>query len=51
MEVGETREVEFHQYCKKCEYVKVDENEEPCYECISTAVREHSRKPINFKEK
>lgn len=51
MIVGETKEVDFHQYCRACEYYEKKEDEEPCYTCIGEAVRTNSRKPINFKEK
>ena len=43
--------VEFDKYCKTCEFEKIDEFECPCHECLSEPVNEHSRKPVNYKEK
>lgn len=51
MEVGETREVDFHQYCKTCKNYKLSEEDDPCYECIGEAVRAHTRKPLHYDPK
>lgn len=40
--------VRFDLYCKDCKYRKLNENEEPCNECLTHAVNLHSRKPVNF---
>lgn len=45
------KEVHFDQYCKKCKHVKVDEEKEPCFECLSEAVNLYSHKPVRFEEK
>ena len=44
------REVEFHEFCPKCENKETKEVDEPCDSCLSEPVNE-SRKPVNFKEK
>lgn len=43
--------VEFHEYCKKCEFFELNESEEPCNECLSNPVNQNSKKPVNYKEK
>lgn len=45
------KEIRFDLYCKTCEYEKQTEDKEPCAECLDTAAREYSHKPINWKEK
>lgn len=40
--------VEYHNYCNKCRYKDVRGTDDPCHECLSTPVREDSRKPIKF---
>lgn len=42
--------VEFFDYCYKCEYKEIPENESPCWECLDKPVNEDSHKPINFVE-
>ena len=36
-----------------CEYMYVSETDDPCNECLSKAVNDNSRKPVNYiaKEK
>lgn len=43
------KEVYFH--CEMCVHEKVDENEYPCYICLSIIARENSHKPEYFKSK
>lgn len=43
--------VDFHKYCKLCEYEKNSEEKDPCHTCLSNPTNIHSAKPINFKEK
>lgn len=45
------KEVYFDQYCKKCKYKDVKENEEPCDECISEPTNLNSHKPVKYTEK
>ena len=42
--------VDFNKYCKTCKYLDVDEQEDPCNECLHNPVKEDSRKPINYTE-
>lgn len=51
MNEGETKEVYFHIYCKKCQYVNRRDDEDPCNECLENPYNEYSHKPVNFKEK
>ena len=45
------KEVYFHEYCKKCEYRKVSNDEEPCNECLGEPVNWNTHKPVKYKEK
>ena len=45
------RMVEFWRYCETCEYKELDENKEPCEECLDHPWNEYTSKPINWKEK
>lgn len=47
----EYKEVFFHQYCKTCEHESVDENKNPCEECLDNPTNLDSHKPINWEEK
>ena len=51
MNVGETKIVEFENWCKSCKYFETPENEDPCEECISQGVRAYSHKPEKWEEK
>ena len=46
----EMKEVYFNEYCNKCMYKDIREEDEPCSECVETSAREESHKPILFKE-
>ena len=48
---GTGKEVYFHKFCNKCTHEKVDENKEPCSECIAVSGREYSHKPLYFESK
>ena len=43
--------VDFHSYCKNCEYQDNIEVDDPCDECLTASANEYSKKPIHFKEK
>lgn len=43
--------VDFHEYCKRCEYWHKSESEDPCWKCLDTPTNTDSHKPVNFKEK
>lgn len=46
-----TKLVNYDQYCKSCEHFNKESYENPCHECLSTPVREYSRKPLCYKER
>lgn len=43
--------VDFHKYCKDCEYYKNKEYEDPCHDCLNNPTNVNSQKPVNFKKK
>ena len=45
------KEVDYFQYCHRCVHEEKTENEDPCWDCLTSPVNAHSRKPINFIEK
>ena len=47
-----TKLVDFHIWCSKCEHCNLKEDESPCNECLMYGGRDDgSRKPVYFKEK
>lgn len=48
---GLEKEVYFDEYCKKCKYEVLKEEEEPCYECLLYPVNQYSHKPVKYEEK
>lgn len=44
------KEVYFGEYCKKCKHMNCNSDEEPCNECLTNPVNEHSHKPVKFEE-
>ena len=51
MEETRFKEVYFDEFCSKCEFEKLAENEKPCCKCLNEPVNEYSHKPIKFKQK
>lgn len=45
-----TKLVNYHLYCKNCVHFAKAGWQDPCHECLSTPAREHSHKPLYFKE-
>lgn len=43
------KEVDFYDYCGKCQYSDTDGTEDPCYECLGEPIRDYTRKPLNWK--
>lgn len=43
--------VHFWEYCQKCKHENLDEDEEPCCDCLTYSVNVESHKPVCFKEK
>lgn len=50
-EIEQTKEVYFDFYCPKCEYDKLSESEDPCWNCLENPYNDSSHKPTYFKEK
>lgn len=48
---GDYKIVEFEKYCPTCKYYELDENEDPCYECLAEPANIDSHKPIKYEEK
>lgn len=42
-------EVNFQEWCPKCEHYKIEEREDPCHDCLNQPVNDDSRKPVMFK--
>lgn len=49
METNSEKEVYFGEYCQKCRYVKLAE-EEPCFECLTNPVNTRSHKPVKWEK-
>ena len=45
------KEAWFWEYCKECKHQAVNEDEEPCNECLNHPGVEDSHKPYNFESK
>lgn len=45
------KEVYFDRYCKTCKYEKLDENDDPCNECLGTGANLNSHKPVYWEGK
>ena len=45
-----TKEVDFHEYCRKCKYQGVKEVDDPCNECLTQGWNIDSRMPIRYEE-
>lgn len=45
------KEVYFHEYCSKCKYSKLRDDEDPCHECLENPFNLYSHKPTKFEEK
>lgn len=43
--------VDFETYCKTCKYSELNENKDPCDECLAIPVNENSQKPVSWKAK
>lgn len=51
MDPIEDKEVYFHEYCKTCKYLELNENEEPCDTCLDNSTNVESHKPVEWKPK
>ena len=43
------KEAIFHDWCLKCKHKEKEENEDPCWDCLTETVNEHSHKPVYFE--
>ena len=41
--------VEYDKWCEKCLYKDKKEEEDPCWDCLTTPINDDSRKPVEFK--
>ena len=48
---GNTKFVDFEEYCKTCEYEKKKESGSPCNECLDICARENSSIPERWRKK
>ena len=42
--------VDFATNCPKCKYKGVDENDDPCFYCLSQTVNVFTDKPVKYEE-
>ena len=45
------KEVYFDQYCSSCKYSDLEEENEPCNNCLANPANEYSHKPVYWKPK
>jgi hypothetical protein len=43
--------VRFDKWCKKCQHADLDDNDDPCAECLCDPVNTNDRQPTYFKPK
>lgn len=43
------KEVYFGEYCNTCKYSSLDEDKDPCHECLNNPVNVYSHKPVNWE--
>lgn len=41
----------FDKYCTSCKHEAVEENEEPCSECLYSPVNTDTHKPVKWEER
>lgn len=44
------QEVKFNEWCPKCKYADLTENDLPCGRCVEDAVNMYSSKPTQYEE-
>lgn len=44
------KEVYFGQYCGRCKFRNLPENDEPCETCLTNSMRYGSHKPLKFEK-
>lgn len=48
---NEYLEVDFKKYCQTCQHEKVEEQQDPCNECLKCGYNANSHKPMLWREK
>lgn len=43
------KEVYFGEYCKTCKHQMLDEDKDPCHECLNNPVNVYSHKPVKYE--
>lgn len=43
--------VNFDEYCESCKHFNKAETDEPCNECLTEPVNQHSHKPTKYEKK
>lgn len=51
MDIGETKIVEFDNYCNRCKHEKKEELDDPCFDCLDEPVNAYTHRPVYFEEK
>ena len=51
MNTDDIKYVNYESYCRKCEYEKLNDYEDPCNECMEWPCREGTEVPFKYKEK
>ena len=51
MEDNQYQEVYFCQYCKTCKHNELEENKDPCDECLSEPINLYTHKPVKWEAK
>ena len=51
MDETDNRMVRYDLWCDKCKHKTINENDEPCEECLSNPINTHTEKPVKFEEK
>lgn len=44
------KEVYYDQYCSRCVHLELEEDDEPCRDCLDEPVNVYSHKPIYWEE-
>ena len=45
------KEVRYDLYCRTCEHLELDDEEDPCRECLDIPVNYGTSRPTMYKEK
>ena len=48
--MNNTKEVDFHKYCKTCKYRRLKESKDPCNDCLANPNNDNSNKPLYYVE-